>query len=159
MRILGCDPGASGAVALVTGVGAMAAKVFPLKNVGRRDLIDLIDELVPDIAFIEKVSPMPARDAQGNPRRVGTKSMFTFGAHVERLYMAMTALRIPVREVTPRTWQKGIGLNFPKGSSHADHKRMARDLAQQMFARKVSLAVADALLIAEFGRMQMGPGA
>ena len=158
MRVGGGDPGANGAVALVTGVGAMAAKVFPLAKLDRFDYIELIDSLCLDVLFIEKVSPMPARGKDGKPRRVGTKSMFTFGMNVERLYMAAAANGIPVREVTPAKWQKGVGLYFPKGSTHADHKRQARDLAQQMFARKVSLAVADALLIAEYGRMQMGPG-
>lgn len=156
MRVGGCDPGANGAITVVCGIGPMAATTHKLANLGRLEYIELVASLQLDLAVIEKVTPMPARDKKGQPRKVGTKSMFTFGAMVERLHMAMAANGIPVREVPPPTWQKGIGLFFPKGATYADRKRLAQAKAQEMFARKVPQAVADSMLIAEYGRMIYG---
>jgi hypothetical protein len=67
-------------------------------------------------------------------------------------------------EVTPQTWQKGIGAPTRKsklGDSNKDHKKALKQIAQQRFPKarfwtttetyKITDDVADALLIAEYG--------
>lgn len=152
MRILGGDPGASGAFTLVCPALWHGAKVYKLAKVTRQGYLEVVQQTVPDIAYVEKVAPMPARDSKGKPRKVGTKSMFTFGAYYERMLMALAAHHIPVIDVPPREWQKGVGLVFPKGSTYSERKHLARELAESIYGIKIPLDVADSMLIAEYGK-------
>jgi hypothetical protein len=78
---------------------------------------------------------------------MGVTSAFTFGRGYGSLLMALTAKRVPFDEVPPGTWQKTMGC-LSGGDKNVTKRR-----AQQLFpAVKVTHAVADALLIAEFAR-------
>ena len=90
------------------------------------------------IAYIEKVASSP---------QMGVKSAFTFGKGYGSLLMALTAAGIPYTEVAPAVWQKKMGC-----LSHGD-KNVTKNRAQQLFPSiKVTHNIADALLIAEYGR-------
>ncbi len=79
----------------------------------------------------------------------GVTSMFTFGMGYGGLRMALIAAAIPFVEVTPQSWQKAIGC-LTQGD-----KNVSKAKAQQLFPTvKVTHAVADALLLAEWRRRQ-----
>jgi hypothetical protein len=83
-------------------------------------------------------------------------AMFKFGAEYGRVRMALTAAGVPFEEVTPQAWQKAMGVPPRKnkeGETKTQFKNRLKAKAQQLFPDvKVTLAVADALLIAEYCR-------
>ena len=143
--ILGIDPGSAGGLALIGQSGTVLA--YPMPDT-RRDLQDGLSEFSHSIrfAYVEKVRSSP---------KMGVVSAFTFGCNYERVLMLCTCLYIPFEEVTPGTWQKGFALKKSRGlglnptEKKNDHKRLAQELFPKL---KVTHAIADALLIAEYGR-------
>ena len=137
---IGIDPGKAGGIAAIFHDGQAAAYATPASE---RDIYDVIHSLVVGeeaqcCARIERVASSP---------QMGVVSAFTFGRGYGGLLMALTALRIPFEEVLPRTWQKELGC-LTGGDKNVSKRR-----AQQLFPQlKVTHAIADALLIAEFCR-------
>lgn len=102
-----------------------------------------------DFAYIEKVAAMPGQ---------GVVSMFSFGRNYGFLRACLIASGIPFEDVTPLKWQRPLGLvktrskGAPKESS-TDKKNRHKARAQQLWPDlKITHAIADALLIAEWGR-------
>ena len=86
--------------------------------------------------MVEKVASSP---------QMGVTSAFTFGKGYGFLCGILTALGVPWEQVTPQKWQKAMGCL----SGGDKNKTKAR--AQQLFPNlKITHAVADALLIAEY---------
>lgn len=134
--VLGVDPGKSGALALVDSLGAI--DVFKLDNT-ERDIWDCLKEWREkiDCAYIERVSAMP---------RQGVSSTFKFGTSYGFLRGILIASEIPFEAVTPAKWQRTLGC-LTKGD-----KNVTKSKAQELFPNiKITHAVADALLIAEYG--------
>jgi len=95
------------------------------------------------LAMLEKVGAMPGQ---------GVSSMFKFGKNYGFLRGLLIANMIPFLDVPPRTWQKGLSIQ-PRGKeeSKTHFKNRQKGLAQQMHPHlKVTLATADAILIAEY---------
>ena len=85
----------------------------------------------------------------------GVTSMFNFGKSYGNLEAFLVAAAIPFERVTPSVWQREFGLIKKKGETHTQKKNRHKSLAQELFPSvKVTHAVADALLIAEYGRRQ-----
>lgn len=80
-------------------------------------------------------------------------SMFKFGASYGGLRMAITAAEIPFEAVTPQKWQKTLGMFRKKGEAKGVWKNRLKAKAQQLYPKeKITLSVADAVLIAEYCR-------
>jgi crossover junction endodeoxyribonuclease RuvC len=95
------------------------------------------------ICFMEKVGPARGRDG----RKQGVSSTFKFGVAYGFVRGVVVALKIPFHEVSPQKWQKAMGC-MTRGD-----KNVSKAAAQRLFpALKITHAVADALLIAEYGR-------
>lgn len=136
--ILGIDPGQSGGIAIVSLDGGFA-EAWKMPDT-EADLCALIREhaLLSTMAWLEKVHAMP---------RNGVSSMFTFGTNYGLLRGILIALNIRRSDVTPQAWQKHLGC-----LTHGD-KNVSKARAQELFPRlKINHAIADALLIAEYGR-------
>ena len=135
---IGIDPGLSGGIAFIPTTGQAWAHKMPETD---RDLIDLLRDSINMFdarATLEFVSSSP---------QMGVKSAFTFGEGYGRLQMALTALGVPYERVRPQAWQKAMGC-LTRGDKNVSKRR-----AQELFpALKVTHAIADALLIAEFAR-------
>lgn len=101
----------------------------------------------PAAIFIEKVHSSP---------QMGVKSSFTLGRGVGGLEMAAIAAGLDIQYVTPHRWQKEFGLitkGRKIGDSSTDKKNAHKSLAQELFPElKITHAIADALLICEYGR-------
>ena len=144
MTIIGIDPGKNGGIAVIGDYGTYANKMPETLQ----DLWDMIEEIVVSSgygsepssyrAFIEQVHSSP---------QMGVTSAFTFGNGFGHLEMALTAAGIPFERVRPQVWQKTLGC-MTKGD-----KNVTKAAAQELFPKlKITHAIADCLLIAEFGR-------
>jgi hypothetical protein len=144
-KFIGIDPGASGGLAVLLQEPPFAVAV-PMPATGR-DLCDWLREHAPGAtAVIEKVGGYVA----GNP--APGSAMFRFGFSAGLLHGVLTALAIPFEEVTPQRWQQllGIGTRRPT-ESKGQWKTRLKGIAQRRFPNvKVTLATADALLLAWF---------
>lgn len=152
MRILGVDPGASGAlVVLDTQHEALTVFDMPtveikrgtrmVRQVSAQLVTDLLDCQKIDHAYVEKVGAMPGQ---------GVASMFAFGRASGVIEGVLAALRIPTTYVTPQEWQKAMRI--------VDGKDGSRNRAAQLwpaqtgyFARKKDDGRSDAALIAAYG--------
>lgn len=95
-------------------------------------------------AFIENVHSMPGQ---------GVCSVFSFGDNCGFIRGVLTALKIPYEKVTPQKWQQALSCNSKKGMTKVQHKNQTKAKAQQLWPdRTWTHAIADAALIAEYGR-------
>lgn len=162
MLIIGIDPGCSGAVAVTDMEGNFIAYlIMPLIKVGKQSKVNgaavkaFINEVVKKLpwshssmmhAFIEQVHAMPGQ---------GVTSMFTFGHAAGKIEGVIEGLGIPWTGVTPQAWKKSAGLI-------GTDKDAARSRAIMLYPNELCLhkkgegqAIADALLIARHGRINM----
>lgn len=145
MKFLGIDPGASGGIAVLDTCTNYARVVTHTIPQTESDLYALFATLSPPSkAIIEKVHAMPKQ---------GVTSMFSFGQIYGFKRACLISLGIPFDEVAPKTWQKELGLSFPKGTPYSERKKLARMKAQQLYpGLEFPKECADALLILEFLR-------
>ncbi len=144
---LGIDPGASGGLAILDeNGGVVLTEKMPETE---RDISDVMAEFGPRIrmAVIEHVHSMPKQ---------GVVSSFKFGMSYGSLRMALIAHDVPFQAITPQTWQKELRCVIPGRSSErgtTEKKQLTKARAQELFpGRKVTHAIADALLLAEYTR-------
>ena len=161
MITIGIDPGKGGGIAVLDDERDPAACACKMPET-ERDLWDFICAQNPSVvgrihAFVEKVqaAPAPVRDAAGDVQgfaRMGAKSAFTFGQGYGSIRMALVAAGIPFEEVSPIRWQTAMACR-----TRGD-KNVSKARAQQLFpGLKITHAIADALLIAEYGRRLRAP--
>jgi len=169
--IIGIDPGASGAIAVIEPggtflfdmpvltrkAGGMKADGAGLANIIRDSLIfpkkntkstdhwgDWGGTHFYQLAtvYIEQVSAMPGQ---------GVTSMFRFGEAFGIVVGVVAALGLPIHFVAPATWKKHHGLiGSDKDQARTRAIELYPHLASQM-TRKKDIGRADALLIADWG--------
>ncbi len=137
VRFIGIDPGLSGGIACVTVDGRV--EVAAKMPVTERDVLDLLTTYaLESMAVLEFVRSSP---------QMGCTSAFTFGRGYGGLRMALVSLAIPFEEATPQKWQAVMQCRT-KGDKNVSKRR-----AQELFPNvKVTHAIADALLLAEYCR-------
>jgi crossover junction endodeoxyribonuclease RuvC len=173
MRIVGIDPGKSGAFAALRpdlqGFSGTPAHVSPLPLVhspkGRdeyslRGIYALL--VLGGHIFIERQQPIPAQVVGGAG---GAITNYSLGYIQGVLEGQCAALGLPYELVTPRRWQA----EMLDGIAGEDTKQRAVIAAQRLFphvsllrterSRKLDSGFADALLIAEWGRRKLRAGA
>jgi hypothetical protein len=141
---IGIDPGKNGAIAFIP----TDAKpwVVGFKDATDKDIFEAVrdcviyadGEKVETVAFLEQVASSP---------QMGVKSAFTFGEGFGKLVMLLTALEIPFERVRPLKWQ--TAMQCMTGGDKNVSKRRAQELFPEI---KITHAIADALLIAEYAR-------
>ncbi len=152
--IIGIDPGKSGGIAVLWPSGIYQAWKLPATE---RDLWEVLNEIdhialsesLNCTAFIEKVSSSP---------QMGVVSAFKFGRSLGLVHMGCICIGWRVEWVTAQKWQRALGLKVSgKGLGQDDTSKKNRNKAkaQELFPdAKITHALADALLLAEFGRRQ-----
>lgn len=153
MLFIGIDPGASGGIAVLDERGAIVCVgKMPESD---RDLLDYLEtaggqrgDRGPARAIIERVWSSP---------QMGVASAFKFGMNVGAWKMALAAARIPYEEIIPSKWQTimgcRVGTSRAAGGPVGGDKNITKRRAQALFPDvRVTHAIADALLIAEFCR-------
>lgn len=153
-QIVGIDPGSLGGIAVLDMDGNVVSVTkmpdtmqdileYLRKYAGGEQLFMRADA----VCYLEKVG-------FGMPNQ-SSKATATFARHCGHLEMALLSLGIKTIEVTPQRWMKSYQLGNSKEYSKTEWKNKLKSLAQQLFPReKVTLAVADALLLCEYGRKQ-----
>lgn len=180
--VAGIDPGATGGIAIINPDGIAMAWPCPKTEADLAQLFrECIQPASITFCLIERVHAIPAEyakdaagkpiyDAKGKPVRksgVSSVAMMSFGRQVGVLIGLLLAHEIPFEEMDPKTWQKALGIpprrrkprkpkpfiQYPSEESKSEWKNRLKAKAQALFpGLDITLATADALLIAEVAR-------
>lgn len=155
--IIGIDPGCSGAIVVLRDNGEYIAHLeMPTLQEGKSNRVNaaaiaaFLKEYTygqpPMHAFIEKVGAMPGQ---------GVTSMFTFGDACGVVRGVVAGAGIPYTMITPQAWKKSAGLiGSDKDAARSRAIQLYPDL-RVLDQKGKGQAVADALLIARHGRINM----
>ena len=153
MKIIGIDPGLSGAIAVLEDIKVLSLFEMPVMAEGKKNkrqlnsaqLVNIIKENTNDeeeiAVIVEQVNAMPGQ---------GVTSMFNFGQTFGAIKGVCAALGLPIFFVRPSKWKKHFELiNSSKDSSRTKVKEMYPSLSSQL-AKKKDVNKSDAILIARF---------
>ena len=153
MKIIGIDPGLSGAIAVVQNNKVLAIYDMPVMTEGKKNkkqlnsaqLVNIIRENTENedeiAVVVEQVNAMPGQ---------GVTSMFNFGQTFGAIKGICAALKLPIFFVRPSKWKKHFELiNSSKDSSRTKVIEMYPSLANQL-SKKKDVNKSDAILIARF---------
>lgn len=153
MRVLGIDPGLTGALALLNDEGALVG-VHDIPTVdGQIDGYQLkltIAALAPDHVFVELLHAMPKN---------GSRAAFSQGDSWGAIRTAIQCARIPYTTVTPSKWKQRLGIT--RGATDKERKEISRRRAIELypglgfFDRKKDHNRAEAALIATYGHKEL----
>ena len=140
MRVIGIDPGATGALVMLENGMPIEWEEMPVVKIGSTTRVNA--SAVADFLYGSgAVHSMPKQ---------GVASSFNFGHNVGTIMGVLGAMRVPHTLVTPQAWKKAAGLI-------GTDKDAARARAIQLWPRWVELnkkakgqALADAALIAKY---------
>lgn len=148
MRVIGIDPGATGAIVLLEDGQPIEWAEMPVNKIGSTTrvnaaaLTDFIASCCCTHVYVEAVHSMPKQ---------GVASSFNFGHNVGTVMGVLGAMGLPHTLVTPQAWKKAMGLI-------GTDKDAARARAIQLWPKWRELdkkgkgqALADAALIAKYG--------
>ena len=139
---LGIDPGKAGGIALLE--HQSIAQAWPMPD-SEADLWALLEDCKAQgvvLALLERAQAYPG---------MGRSGAFNYGAGYGALRMALAGLQIPFELVSPAKWQSAM-----RCKSGGD-KNVTKRKAQELFpALRITHKIADALLIAEYGRRVYG---
>ena len=142
MLFLGLDPGKSGGIVVLLEGGALD-RTLALERSTEADVAIFLAGLSPlerRLAFCEKISPFPG---QGASSRAKLSESYGF------LRGVLTTLGFERRFVAPQVWQRAMGC------LSGGYKRVTKARAEEIWpGEKWTHALADAALIAEYGRRQ-----
>jgi len=155
LRTLGIDPGKTGALAMITPHGHMAADTPTItmngkKIIDERRMVEVFRSIVakkPIFVFLEMVHAMPKQ---------GVVSMFTFGKSFGIWLGILASHDVPYELVTPQKWKA----QMLAGVEGTDNKAKSVIVAKRLFPensgwKKKDHNKAEALLIAEWGRRKL----
>ena len=153
MKIIGIDPGLSGAIAILEDKKVLNIFDMPVMAEGKKNkkqlnsaqLVNIIKENTiknEDIAVVvEQVNAMPGQ---------GVTSMFNFGQSFGAIKGVCAALNLPIFFVRPSKWKKHFELiNSSKDASRTKVIEMYPSLSRQL-SKKKDVNKSDAILIARF---------
>jgi len=153
MKIIGIDPGLSGAVAVLENNKVLNIFDMPVMSEGKKNkrqlnsalLVSLLKENIgqsEEVSIVvEQVNAMPGQ---------GVTSMFNFGQTFGAIKGVCAALELPIFFVRPSKWKKYFELiNSSKDSSRTKAIEMYPMLSKQL-AKKKDVNKSDAILIARF---------
>tara|TARA_B100000674_G_scaffold489141_1_gene502620 strand:- start:283 stop:774 length:492 start_codon:yes stop_codon:yes gene_type:complete len=153
MKIIGIDPGLSGAIAVLEDVKVLSLFEMPVMAEGKKNkrqlnsaqLVNIIKENTngdEEVAVIvEQVNAMPGQ---------GVTSMFNFGQTFGAIKGVCAALGLPIFFVRPSKWKKHFELiNSSKDASRTKVIEMYPSFSKQL-AKKKDVNKSDAILIARF---------
>ena len=153
MRIIGIDPGLSGAIAVLDNNKVLKIYDMPVMAEGKKNkrqlnsaqLVNIIKENIKNHdeinVVVEQVNAMPGQ---------GVTSMFNFGQTFGAIKGVCAALSLPIFFIRPSKWKKYFELiNSSKDSSRTKVIEMYPSIANQL-SKKKDVNKSDAILIARF---------
>tara|TARA_B100000161_G_C33271931_1_gene290344 strand:+ start:78 stop:563 length:486 start_codon:yes stop_codon:yes gene_type:complete len=153
MKIIGIDPGLSGAIAILEDNKVLGIYDIPVMSEGKKNkrqlnsaqLVKIIRENInPEdeiVVVVEQVNAMPGQ---------GVTSMFNFGQTFGAIKGICAALELPIFFARPSKWKKHFELiNSSKDASRTKAIEMYPSLSNEL-AKKKDVNKSDAILIARF---------
>ena len=153
MRIIGVDPGLSGAIAILEDNIIKVLFDMPVMSDGKKNkrqlnsalLVKLIKDNIKDtedtVMVVEQVNAMPGQ---------GVTSMFNFGQTFGAIKGICAALGLPIFLVRPAKWKKHFELiNSSKDASRTKAIEMYPSISEQL-SKKKDVNKSDAILIARY---------
>lgn len=153
MRLIGIDPGLSGAIAVLEHKKILTLLDMPVMAEGKKNkkqlnsaqLVNIIKDNTKNceeaIVVVEQVNAMPGQ---------GVTSMFNFGQTFGAIKGVCAALELPIFFVRPSKWKKHFELlNSSKDSSRTKAIEMYPTISNQL-SKKKDVNKSDAILIARF---------
>lgn len=153
MKIIGIDPGLSGAIAILESNKIINIFDIPVMSEGKKNKRQLNSALLVKMikdninsneevsVVVEQVNAMPGQ---------GVTSMFNFGQTFGAIKGICAALELPIFFVRPSKWKKYFELiNSSKDSSRTKVIEMYPKLSHQL-SKKKDVNKSDAILIARF---------
>ena len=153
MKIIGIDPGLSGAIAVLENSKVLNIFDMPVMSEGKKNkrqlnsaqLVSLIKRNIKTneevVVVVEQVNAMPGQ---------GVTSMFNFGQTFGAIKGVCAALELPIFLVRPSKWKKYFEfINSSKDSSRTKAIEMYPILSDQL-SKKKDVNKSDAILIARF---------
>ena len=153
MKIVGIDPGLSGAIAILENNNVLNIFDMPVMAEGKKNKRQLNSAQLAHIIkentvkneeitiVVEQVNAMPGQ---------GVTSMFNFGQTFGAIKGISAALNLPIFFVRPSKWKKHFELiNSSKDSSRTKVIEMYPSLSNQL-SKKKDVNKSDAILIARF---------
>ncbi len=153
MRVIGIDPGLSGAIAILEDNKVLQIFDMPVMAEGKKNkrqlnsaqLVNIIKDNTQGseekAVVVEQVNAMPGQ---------GVTSMFNFGQTFGAIKGICAALNLPIFFVRPTKWKKHFELiNSSKDSSRTKAIEMYPSLSNQL-SKKKDVNKSDAILIARY---------
>ena len=153
MKVLGIDPGLSGAIAILEDNKVINLFDMPVMSEGKKNkrqlnsaqLVNIIKQNTSNdeeiAVVVEQVNAMPGQ---------GVTSMFNFGQTFGAIKGVCAALELPIFFVRPSKWKKHFELiNSSKDASRTKVIEMYPSLSNQL-SKKKDVNKSDAVLIARF---------
>ena len=153
MKIIGIDPGLSGAIAILENNKVIKIFEMPVMAEGKKNkrqlnsaqLVKLLKNNISEneevSVIVEQVNAMPGQ---------GVTSMFNFGQTFGAIKGVCAALGLPIFFVRPSKWKKHFELiNSSKDASRTKAIEMYPKLSSQL-SKKKDVNKSDAILIAKF---------
>ena len=153
MKIIGIDPGLSGAIAIIENNTVLGIFDMPVMAEGKKNkrqlnsahLVKLLNDNISKeeevSVVVEQVNAMPGQ---------GVTSMFNFGQTFGAIKGICAALGLPIFFVRPSKWKKHFELiNSSKDSSRTKAIEMYPSLSNDL-SKKKDVNKSDAILIARF---------
>ena len=153
MRIIGIDPGLSGAIAILDDNKIIELFDMPVMPDGKKNkrqlnsalLVKLIKDNIKNlentVMIVEQVNAMPGQ---------GVTSMFNFGQTFGAIKGICAALGLPIFFVRPAKWKKHFELiNSSKDASRTKAIEMYPSASEQL-SKKKDVNKSDAILIARY---------
>ena len=153
MRIIGIDPGLSGAIAVLDDLKIFDMFDMPIMSEGKKNknqlnsaqLVNIIKKHIltsgDTFVIVEQVSAMPGQ---------GVTSMFNFGQTFGAIKGICASLSLPIFYVRPAKWKKHFELiNASKDASRTKVIEMYPSISDSL-RKKKDVNKADAVLIARY---------
>ena len=151
MKIIGIDPGLSGAIAVLENNKVLNIFDMPVMSEGKKNkrqlnsaqLVNLLKQNIDEetIVVVEQVNAMPGQ---------GVTSMFNFGQTFGAIKGICAALNLPIFFVRPAKWKKHFELiNSSKDASRTKVIEMYPSIAEKL-SKKKDVNKSDAILIARY---------
>ncbi len=153
MRIIGIDPGLSGAIAILEDNVIKELFDMPVMSDGKKNkrqlnsahLVTIIKDNIKDskntVMVVEQVNAMPGQ---------GVTSMFNFGQTFGAIKGICAALGLPIFFVRPAKWKKYFELiNSSKDASRTKAIEMYPHISEKL-SKKKDVNKSDAILIARY---------
>lgn len=148
--VMGIDPGVHGGVAILREDRSVAYLHAFQPTMGREEFARIIHTAAEilrshgsNTVYLERVGHIPGD---------GPKGAFTFGRVYGLLEGTCLANRLRIRDVAPVMWQSRLGC------LSGGNKNITKNAAKVLFPEvKITHAVADCLLLAEYGRLHLSP--